>query len=593
MTRGFLNVERSATGRRWEARLEDTRTAQAISQQHELPDILGRVLAARGVGVDEAETFLNPTLRGLMPQPSALRDMETGAERLAEAVMRGEKIGVIGDYDVDGVSSAAMLLLFLRAVGHDATVHIPDRLTEGYGPSAAAVSALKEQGARILLTLDCGVMAHDPLAHAAELGLVTIIVDHHQAGETLPRAHAVINPNRQDDVSGFGYLCGAGVVMILIAAVNKILRSRGAYSDARPEPNMLQWLELVALATVCDVVPLKGLNRAYVTQGLKIMARRENIGLAALADVARLKRKPDPYALGFMLGPRLNAAGRIGNAALALKLLTTKDRGEAMNIALVLEGLNRERQAIEMAVVDRAMLQAEAAMGQEGRQKVLVVSSKGWHPGVVGLAAARLKERFGLPSFVLAEDKAGKFASGSGRSIGGVDLGGAVRAAFEAGLIDKGGGHAMAAGLTVDVAKLGDLRAFLEEKLAAQVEAAASGALAIDGALSASGATLELIELLEQAGPFGSGNPAPVFAFPAHRVVYADKAGTDHIRCTLASGGGKRIKAIAFRAMGTDLGELLLAERNFPLHVAGRLTIDDWGSSRVPSIHIEDVARIA
>ncbi len=593
MTRGFLNVERSATGRRWQARLEDARIAEAISQRNDLPEILGRVLAARGVGIDEAEAFLNPTLRALMPQPSAIRDMEKGAERLADAIMGKEMIGIIGDYDVDGVSSAAMLQLFLRAVGHDAIVHLPDRLTEGYGPSAAAISALKEQGAKILLTLDCGVMAHDPLAHAAELGLVTIIVDHHQAGETLPEAHAVINPNRQDDVSGFGYLCAAGVAMILIAAINKLLRARGWYSEARPEPNMLQWLELVALATVCDVVPLKGLNRAYVTQGLKIMARRENVGLAALADTARLKRRPDPYALGFMLGPRLNAAGRIGNAALALRLLVTRDRGEAMNIAQELERLNRERQVIELAVVDQAVMQAEAAMGREGRQKVLVVSSRGWHPGVVGLAAARLKERFGLPSFVLAEDKQGKLAAGSGRSITGVDLGGAVRAAFESGLIAKGGGHAMAAGLTVDVARLGELRAFLEEKLGSQVEAAASRALAIDGALTASGATLELIELLEQAGPFGSGHPAPVFAFPAHRVVYADQAGSDHIRCTLAADDGKRIKAIAFRAMGTDLGELLLAERQFPLHIAGRLTIDDWNGGRTPSLHIEDAARVS
>ena len=593
MTRGFLNVERSATGRRWQARLDDARIAEAISQQHELPDILGRVLAARGVSVDEAEAFLNPTLRNLMPQPSALRDMEKGAERLAEAIIKGEKIGVISDYDVDGVSSAAIFQLFLRAVGSDCIVHIPDRLTEGYGPSARAVTALKEQGAQVLVTLDCGVMAHDPLAHAAELGLVTIIVDHHQAGEFLPEAFAVINPNRQDDISGFGYLCAAGVTMILIAAVNKILRQRGWYSETRPDPNMLQWLELVALATVCDVVPLKGLNRAYVTQGLKIMARRENVGLAALADVARLKRKPDPYALGFMLGPRLNAAGRIGNAARALTLLTTRDRGQANQIAQELEALNRERQAIELAVVDQAMMQAEATLGSEQRLPVLVVSKRGWHPGVVGLAAARLKERFALPSFVLAEDKAGEFASGSGRSISGVDLGLAVRAAFEAGIIEKGGGHAMAAGLTVRVARLADLRGFLEERLGPQVIAAADRSLAIDGALTAGGATLELIELLEQAGPYGSGHAAPMFAFPAHRVVYADQAGSDHIRCTLAASDGTRIKAIAFRAMGTELGELLLAERQFPLHVAGRLTIDDWGSSRVPSIHIEDVARVS
>jgi single-stranded-DNA-specific exonuclease len=591
--RAFLNVERSACGRRWKARLEDQRIAEAISQRHELPEILGRVLAARGVGVEEAEAFLNPTIRTLMPQPSALQDMEKGAARMAEAIMAQEKIGVIADYDVDGVSSAAMLSLFLHAVGSAATVHIPDRLTEGYGPSERAVEQLKAQGAEILVTLDCGVMAHDPLARAAELGLTTIIVDHHQAGEILPQAHAVINPNRQDDVSGLGYLCAAGVTMIFIAAVNKALRSKGWYGPARPEPNMLQWLELVSLATVCDVVPLKGLNRAYVTQGLKIMARRENVGLSCLSDVARLKRRPDTYALGYLLGPRINAAGRIGNAALALRLLTTDDKGEAAQIAQELERLNRERQEIELAVVDHAMMQADNMLGKERRGSVLLVSGKGWHPGVVGLAAARLKERFNLPSFVLAEDAQGRLASGSGRSIPGVDIGSAVREAFESGLIEKGGGHAMAAGLTVLTERLGDLRGFFEERLGPQVQAAQDRALSIDAALTAGAATLELIELLEQAGPYGSAHPSPVFAFPAHRVLYADPAGSDHIRCTIGAADGKRMKAVAFRAMGTELGEMLLSERQMPLHIAGRLTIDDWSGARVPCLHIEDAARVS
>lgn len=591
--RPFLNVERSASARRWKARLDDQRIAEAISQRHELPEIIGRVLAARGVGIDEAEAFLNPTIRTLMPQPSALQDMEKGAARLAEAITSGERIGVIADYDVDGVSSAAMLVLFLKAVGSSCAVHIPDRLTEGYGPSLKAVESLKAQGCQVLVTLDCGVMAHDPLLRAAELGMTTIIVDHHQAGELLPEAHAVINPNRQDDTSGLGYLCAAGVTMFFIATVNKLLRLKGWYGEARPEPNMLQWLELVALATVCDVVPLKGLNRAYVTQGLKIMARRENLGVACLADVARLKRKPDTYALGYLLGPRINAAGRIGNAAMALTLLTTSDKGEAAQIAQELERLNRERQEIELAVVDQAMIQADNMLGKERRGSVLVVSGKGWHPGVVGLAAARLKERFSLPSFVLAEDKAGHLAAGSGRSVPGVDIGSAVREAFESGLIEKGGGHAMAAGLTVQAARLGDLRGFLEERLGPQVAAAQDRALAIDAALTAGAATLELIELLEQAGPYGTAHPSPVFAFPAHRVLYADRAGGDHIRCTLAAADGKRLKAVAFRAMGTELGELLLNERQLPLHVAGRLTIDDWSGARVPCLHIEDAARVS
>jgi single-stranded-DNA-specific exonuclease len=590
--RNFLDVERSIGGRRWMPRLQDERLAQAIAERHELPEILGRVMAARGVGLDEAEAFLNPTIRSLMPLPAALKDMEKGATRLVEAIIAQTRIGIISDYDVDGVSSAAIFQLFLRAVGSDAIIHVPDRLTEGYGPSEHAVKLLKEQGCALLLTLDCGVLAHDPLAHAAELGMETIIVDHHQAGEILPEAHAVINPNRQDDVSGFGYLCAAGVVMILIATVNKLLRAKGWYSETRPEPNMLQWLELVALATVCDVVPLKGLNRAYVTQGLKIMSRRENLGLAMLSDIARLKRSPDVYALGFVLGPRLNAAGRIGHADLALELLTTRDKGRANQLSQELEQLNRQRQAIELRVVDAAAIQAEAALGKEHRSSVIVVTNDAWHPGVVGLAAARLKERYQLPSFVLASNPKSGLASGSGRSIAGVDIGSATRAALEAGVIVKGGGHAMAAGLTVEIAKLAELRSFLEEKLGSEVSNAAENSLAIDGALTASGATLDLIELLEQAGPYGSAHPAPVFAFPAHKVVYADPAGSDHIRCTLASADGTRIKAIAFRAMGTELGEVLLTERKLPLHFAGRLTIDEWGTKRVPSLQIEDIAHV-
>jgi single-stranded-DNA-specific exonuclease len=591
--RFFLNVAKSVTGRAWRARSLDERVAQAIAQQHDVPEILGRVLAARGVGLEDVELYLNPTIRRLMPQPAALTDMEKGAARLADAIMAGESIGIISDYDVDGVSSAALVMRFLRAAGSDARIHIPDRLSEGYGPSAAAVADLAAKGTRLLITLDCGVLAHDPLAHAADLGLDAIIVDHHQAGETLPQATAVINPNRHDDLSGMGYLCACGVAMILIAVVNRVLRQRGWYGAARPEPNMLQWLELVALATVCDVVPLKGLNRAYVTQGLKIMARRENPGLAALADVARLKRRPDPYALAFMLGPRLNAAGRVGHANLALELLLTPERGRATEMAMELETLNRERQAIELAVVEGAYAEAEASLGRERRLPVLVAAGEGWHPGVLGLAASRLRERYNRPSLVLGYARDALHAAGSGRSITGVDLGATVRAALAQGIIVKGGGHAMAAGLTVERVRLADLRLFLEEQLAHAANLIDERSLEIDGALSASGANLDLIELLEQAGPYGAANPAPVFAFPAHRVVYADSAGSDHIRMTLASSDGSRIKAIAFRALGTDLGELLLSERQHPLHVAGRLVADDWGPVRTPSIHVEDVAEMA
>lgn len=588
----FLNVEKSVKGQRWVARLDDQRLAHTIAEKNELPEILGRVMAARGVTSDEAEAFLNPTLRSLMPQPSVFMDMEKGAARVAEAIVKKEVIGIISDYDVDGVSSAAIMVRFLASVGHEANVYIPDRLTEGYGPSQKAVTTLKEQGTELLLTLDCGVMSHDPLAHAAELGLTTIIVDHHQAGVDLPQAYAVINPNRQDDMSGQGHLCAAGVVMILIAAVNKQLRTLGHYNEQRPEPNMLQWLELVALATVCDVVPLKGLNRAYVTQGLRIMSRRENQGISALADVGGLKRRPDVYALGFILGPRINAAGRVGHAEEALALLTTNDKGHAHALARNLDELNRKRQIIELRVVDEAIAQAESAMGKDKRPSIVVVAADGWHPGVVGLAASRLKDRFNVPSLVLAINKTTGQATGSGRSIAGVDLGKAVRLASEAGILTKGGGHAMAAGLTVPTERLAELRQFLEESLTAEVESLRDPSLAVDGALTASGATLDLIELLEQAGPYGSAHPSPMFVFPAHKVIYADQAGTDHVRCTLVASDGTKLKAIAFRALNTELGELLLSERNHPIHIAGRLVADEWGAKRVPSLQIEDAATI-
>ncbi len=592
MKPAFLGVEKSLRGNRWVARLEDTRAADTISQRLEVPDILGRVLAARGVQPDEAEAFLNPTLRTLMPPPSVFRDMEKGADRLADAICDDEQIGVISDYDVDGVCSLALLLKFLRAVGSDAKPYIPDRLTEGYGPSQAAVSDLKAKGTDLLLTLDCGVLSHDPLAHAAELGMTTIIVDHHQAGEHLPEAYAVINPNRQDDTSGHRYLCAAGVVMMLIATTNRKLRDRGYYAAHRPEPNMLQWLELVALATVCDVVPLHGLNRAYVTQGLKVMSRRENIGLAALADIAGLKRRPDTYAMGFMLGPRLNAAGRIGHAHEALALIMENDRGEAMNQARQLDDMNRKRQLIELRAVEEAVAQAEAELGHERRPAIVIAAAQGWHPGVVGLVAARLKERFQLPSFALSQNAVTGKSIGSGRSIPGVDLGRAVRLAMERGIIEKGGGHAMAAGLTIKTERLADLRAFFETELNAAVEANRDPALMLDGALTASGATLDLIELLDQAGPYGSGQPSPLFVFPSHRVLYADVAGQGHIRCTVSGPDGTKLKAIAFRAMGTDLGELLLSERQFPLHIVARLVADEWGPKRVPSLQIEDVAPV-
>lgn len=589
----FLNVARSLSGRSWRPRLADDRLALAIAQKHALPEVLGRVLAGRGIAIEDAERHLRPTLRELMPATSRLNDLEPGAERLAHAVRTGEHIGVIGDYDVDGISSVAILVRFLRSVGSGAEVHIPDRIQEGYGPSRLAVESLKARGVSLLVTVDCGVMAHDPLLLAGELGMDTLIVDHHQASAELPRAHAVINPNRLDDLSGLGYLSAVGVTFALLAATNRLLRASGWYGEGRSEPDLLALLDLVALGSVCDVVPLTGLNRAYVAQGLRVMASRGRIGIAALADVARLRRPPDTYALGYLLGPRLNAAGRIGHAMRALELLLAEDRGSAMMIAMALEKLNRERQEIELRIVEQAGAQAEAMLGREQRAPALVVAGEGWHPGVLGLVASRLKERFYLPSIALSFAKGSDMASGSGRSIPGVDLGAAVRDAVAAGIIERGGGHAMAAGLTIQRFKLGTLRQFLEERLGDAVAASRLDmSVAIDGALSARAATLDLVELLDRAGPFGTGNPSPVFVFPAHRIVYADGAGSDHVRCSVVSEDGARLKAIAFRALSAPLGERLLSERQQPLHVAGRLAIDDYNGGRQVQLMIDDAAEV-
>ncbi len=592
--RPLLDVKRSLTGRTWHLRPVPERSALAIAQTHDLPELIARLLAGRGVTPENAAQFLNPTLRACMPPPETVADLPKGAERLAAAVTTGETVGIIGDYDVDGMSSTALMVRFLRAAGAEPKVHLPDRLTEGYGPSRAGVEGLAAAGVRLLLTLDCGVTAHDPLGHAAGLGLETLIVDHHKVEADLPAATAIINPNRHDDLSGLGHLCAAGVTFMLIAATARNLRAAGWWSAARPEPDLLAALDLVALATVCDVVPLTGLNRAYVAQGLKVMASRGHAGLAALGDVARLKRRPDVYALGFLLGPRLNAAGRLGQAMEGLKLLLAVERGEAMQLAERLDRLNRERQDIELAVIDAALADAETQLADAGGDlPVMVVAGEGWHPGILGLVASRLKERTGLPSFALGWAKGDAVAQGSGRSIAGVDLGRAVQEAASAGVIVKGGGHAMAAGLTVRCDRIAALRACLGESLSAETDASRSVArLDIDGALTATGAHVEFIQKLEQVGPFGSGNPAPVFAFPAHRIAYADVAGSDHVRCTLEAGDGTRLKAIAFRAVGSELGEYLLSERGNPLHVAGRLGLDDWGGSLKAQLMIEDVAEI-
>lgn len=591
-TRGFLGVTRSATGRAWRDRLDARGSAQAlaIAQRHGLPELLARLLAGRDVSIDEVEGFLDPTIRRLLPDPHTLTGMEAAAARLAHAIGRGETVAIFGDYDVDGATASALLCRYLRESGLDPIVHIPDRIFEGYGPNIDAIRNFAEGGATLLVTVDCGTTSAETLAEAGRLGLDVVVIDHHQADEELPPAVAVINPNRADDLSGLGHLAAVGLVFVTLVAVSRELRRRGFWSTARPEPDLLSALHLVALGTVADVVPLTGLNRAFVAKGLIALRRREHPGLTALMDVSRLTGPPEPWHLGFLLGPRINAGGRIGRADLGARLLLEDDVSECARIAAELDRLNHERRAVEQAMLEQAEAEALAALGLEEKGAVVVTAAQGWHVGVVGLVAARLKERYGRPAFAIALEPGGT-GTGSGRSIPGVDLGRAVRQAVRERLLVKGGGHAMAAGITLRGDGLAAFRAFLEDQLAASVAAArAERALMIDGAVDAGGADVALVELLARAGPFGPGNPEPTLALPAHTLAYVDPVGENHIRARFKSGSGRFLNAIAFRAAGTPLGQALIDSRGRTLHAAGQLTIDRWqGDARV-QLRLTDVA---
>ena len=504
--------------------------------------------------------------------------------------MRGESIAIFGDYDVDGATSAASLARFLRFCGVEPMVHIPDRLFEGYGPNVEAVRALAARGATLLITVDCGTTSIEPLAEARALGVDVVVIDHHQADEVLPPAVAIVNPNRRDDLSGLGYLAAVGLVFMTAVAVNRLLRSRGFWTEARPEPDLLTLLDDVALGTVADVVPLIGLNRAFVAKGLMALRRRERPGHVSLMDVARLSGPPEAWHLGFLLGPRINAGGRIGRADLGARLLMESDPIEAAKIAAELDRLNRERQAIEQDTLAQAEAEATAALGLEEQGAVVITAAEGWHPGVVGLVAARLKEKFGRPAFAIALEPGG-IGTGSGRSIVGVDIGRAVRRAVADGLLVKGGGHAMAAGVTLRKGALAPLRAFLEATLGPDVEVArrASG-LMIDGAVSAAAATVDLVTMLGRAGPFGSGNPEPTIVLPAHTVTYAEEVGQAHMRVRLKSADGAAVNAIAFRAAGQKLGQALLQNRGRQIHAAGSFSLDRWQGEERVQFKLTDIA---
>lgn len=573
----FLGVEASLTGRRWIGLTdEQDRLAEAIAQGQRLPLPVARVLARRGVAADEAPGFLAPSLRDLLPDPMLLRDMGPAADRFIHALKHRQRIAVFADYDVDGGASAALLLTWLRAMGHGATLYIPDRIDEGYGPNVPAMQALGSEH-DLIVCVDCGTLSHEPIAAA---GCDVVVLDHHLGGETLPPALAVVNPNRQDETGELGHLCAAGVVFLMLVEANRRLRGAGVQG-----PDLMRFLDLVALATVADVAPLIGVNRALVRQGLAVMGRRERPGLVALSDAARMTKAPDTYALGFLLGPRVNAGGRIGQADLGARLLATDSPAEAVVLAQRLDQLNTERREIEAAVRAEAMAQAEAR-GADG--PLVWAAGEGWHPGVVGIAAARLKEAFDRPSVVIGlENGIGK---GSARSVPGVDLGAAVQRVAAEGLLIKGGGHRMAAGLTVAQDALEPAMARLAELLGRQ--GAGEGGprdLAIDGLLAPEGATPDLITQIEAAGPFGASAPAPRFVFVDQRIADARKIGENHLRLTF--GDGARLQAIAFGVWDSPLGMALSSGAAGRFHLAGRVEVDSWGGRQRVQLKLEDAAR--
>lgn len=588
----FLGVNKSATGQAWRHRLSvaGDNQALAIAQTLGVSELVARVLAGRGVSAGEAERFLDPTIRDLLPDPGTLTDMNTAAALFAQTVMAGGRIAIFGDYDVDGASSSALISRFLAHYGIAHEIHIPDRIFEGYGPNPEAMRALAARGAGLIVTVDCGSNSEPSIAAAVDAGAKVVVLDHHQLVGPVPEsASAVVNPNREDDLSGQGHLCAAGVVFLFLVAVSRELKARG---HRFAPPDLLALLDLVALATVCDVVPLKGVNRAFVVKGVQVARARQNAGLAALADISRLGEPLAPFHFGFMIGPRINAGGRIGDAALGSRLLASDDEVEARAIAERLDGLNKERQAMEQVMLEEAKAQAMAEMAHGNGPAVLITESDNWHPGIVGLLASRLKDAMRRPAFAIAFDANGK-GTGSGRSIPGFDLGRLVGKAVHEGLLVKGGGHAMAAGITVERSRLGALRAWFEEQSAAQVaELGAGAALKIDAGLSVDGATRDLLDVLERAGPYGAGHSQPVFAFPRHRIVSVMPMGAAgaHFRVTLESGTGRKADAVAFRAAGTDLGEFLMRKRGEIVHLAGTLSINHWNGQERVQIRLLDAA---
>ncbi len=585
----FLGVSRSLSGRTWRERPGDTGLARSHGQRHGLSEPLARALASRGVSVEAAQDFLAPTLKALFPDPSSFTDMDRAAELLVDAIEAKRPTVVFADYDVDGASSASQLVRWFRALGVDLPIYVPDRITEGYGPSPAAFRHLREQGAELVITVDCGAAAYDAIAAAAEIGLEVVVIDHHMMRETPPPAAAVVNPNRPGCLSGQGVLAAAGVTFVLLAALNREARRRGLFGD-RPEPDIRQWLDLAAMGAICDVTQLVGFNRALTAQGLKVMSGWTNPGLKALLEVAKSKGPATTFHAGFILGPRINAGGRIGRSDLGTRLLSTDDPEEARSLAEELDRLNTERKEVERQVQDEAVALLEGPSNLDPSLPILVVAADHWHPGVIGIVAGRLRERYRKPTIVIGVDPVTGIGKGSGRSQPGVNLGRAIQAAFDQGLLMAGGGHAMAAGLTVRKDTIPELRDFLCRVLADESTVAAGlDVVEIDALVTPGGASRVLFDDFQRLQPFGPGNPEPIFAAADVRAEQVNMLRGGHIRCQLSDGHGGRLKAVAWRAEDTELGRRLMAGGG-SLHVAGRLKADDWNGRQGVELEIEDAA---
>jgi single-stranded-DNA-specific exonuclease len=585
---GYLGVTRSLSGRLWRERPADADTVRRHQLGLGLTEPLARALASRGVLAEGGEAYLNPTLKALFPDPSSFLDMDRAAAILIDALVSDRPMTIFADYDVDGASSAAQLVRWFRTMGKELPIYVPDRMTEGYGPSPAAFKRIRDGGAELVVTVDCGAAAYEALAHAEEIGLDVVVIDHHLMRDEIPKVAALVNPNRPGCTSGQGVLAAAGVAFVLLAALNREARGRGLFED-RPEPDLRQWLDLAALGAICDVTQLTGFNRALATQGLKVMSAWRNPGLKALLEVAKGSGPASVFHAGFILGPRINAGGRIGRSDLGARLLSTDDPEEAAMLAAELDALNVSRKEVEREIFEEAVRIVERESNQADAALTMVVAD-GWHPGVIGIVASRLRERYRKPALVIGVDRAANVGKGSGRSQTGVNLGRAVQAAYDEGLLLAGGGHAMAAGLSVRPDTIPELRAFLNERLAQEAEAAAAeDGLDIDALVTAGGCDRGIYQAFQVMAPFGPGNPEPIFALANARVERPMALRGGHVRMTLTDGSGGRLKAVAWRAEGTEAGRQLLNEGG-TVHVAGRLKPDDWQGRVSVELEIEDVA---